>query len=635
MQELKPFEDDLFNLVKNIQFRPINNQFQDELKKNVTKIHTSNNIIVKGDKSRNLYQIPLETYTKVMNDNITQTYKKCSTDNVKNVNKEAAVIAKSFKIEDRVEKYTECDAFVTIKDHKVNFQARPEYRLINPAKSNLGRVSKQILEKVVTTIKSKLNLKLWANSTDVINWFNKLEDKHNLKFFKFDIVSFYPSISQKLYDESITWATQFHSLSESEVALLSHCRQSFLFFKNETWVKKGDTNFDITMGAFDGAEVCEVVGLFMLNKMLKLFDASSVGLYRDDGLAAVKGSGPQLEKLRKQIYTIFENHGLKITSESNIVSTEFLDIVLDLSNESYKPYRKNNDIPVYINQHSNHPKAIKRELPKMIEKRISNLISSEQMFKNEVGPYQDAINNAGYKAKLEYTKTNNAQNEISKKSKRTRKVVWFNPPFSDTVSTNVAEKFLKLIDKHFKHTNLHRLFNRSSVKVSYSCLPNIQTIINGHNKRILREEAKRQQDNECNCRGGIEYCPISGKCLTKNVVYKAQVQTRNKTHSYIGQASTSFKTRFTNHIQSFNHSKYSNTSLSKFIWQLKDAGTPYNLNWNILAKSTSYTSSSGKCQLCNMEKTMILFSSDENLLNKRSELLNKCRHKEKTFLSNG
>ena len=45
--------------------------------------------------------------------------------------------------------------------------------------------------------------------------------------------------------------------------------------------------------------------------------------------------------------------------------------------------------------------------------------------------------------------------------------------------------FLSLIDKYFvPHHNLHKLFNQSNVKISYSCLPNIKSVINKHNRKI-------------------------------------------------------------------------------------------------------------------------------------------------------
>ena len=54
------------------------------------------------------------------------------------------------------------------------------------------------------------------------------------------------------------------------------------------WVKRGSSNaFDVTMGSFDGAEICELVGLFILSKLKDKF-GNDLGLYRDDGLAVLK-----------------------------------------------------------------------------------------------------------------------------------------------------------------------------------------------------------------------------------------------------------------------------------------------------------------------------------------------------------
>ena len=67
------------------------------------------------------------------------------------------------------------------------------------------------------------------------------------------------------------------------------------------------------------------------------------------------------------MFSIFKDCKLKITIEGNVTVTEFMDVYFDLRKESFKPYRKNNEIPVYINVKSNHPRSIKKELPKMIE----------------------------------------------------------------------------------------------------------------------------------------------------------------------------------------------------------------------------------------------------------------------------
>ena len=134
------------------------------------------------------------------------------------------------------------------------------------------------------------------------------------------------------------------------------------------------------MGSFDGAEVCELVGLFILNTLEKRF-GKDVGLYRDDGLAALRTtSGRLADKARKELTTIFESFGLRITAQTNIKCVNFLDLTLDLSNGKYKPYRKPNDEPLYINRLSNHPPSITRQLPHSVNKRINKLSCDEEAF---------------------------------------------------------------------------------------------------------------------------------------------------------------------------------------------------------------------------------------------------------------
>ena len=86
------------------------------------------------------------------------------------------------------------------------------------------------------------------------------------------------------------------------------------------------------MGRFDGTEVFELVGLYLLDKLSKLLGMDDAGLYRDDGLSAVKStSGPVLDKMRKNIITLFKNEGLGITIDTNLIETDFLDVTFNLA----------------------------------------------------------------------------------------------------------------------------------------------------------------------------------------------------------------------------------------------------------------------------------------------------------------
>ncbi len=70
------------------------------------------------------------------------------------------------------------------------------------------------------------------------------------------------------------------------------------------------------------------------------------------------------DKTRKELHKCFEQFGLKITAEANLhVVNYFLDVTFDPNNGKFKPYRKPNDDPLYINRHSNHPPSIIKQLP--------------------------------------------------------------------------------------------------------------------------------------------------------------------------------------------------------------------------------------------------------------------------------
>ena len=110
-----------------------------------------------------------------------------------------------------------------------------------------------------------------------------------------------------------------------------------LFVRGKPWVKRR-SEWDVTMGSFDGAEVCELTGLFMLDQLKQT--NLDLGLYRDDGLGVTNLQGRPLEAKRQQIQQIFRQHDLRVTIFSNLEATDFLDIFLDLRSESYRVFTK-------------------------------------------------------------------------------------------------------------------------------------------------------------------------------------------------------------------------------------------------------------------------------------------------------
>ena len=221
----------------------------------------------------------------------------------------------------------------------------------------------------------------------------------------------------------------------------------------------------------------------------------------------------------------------------------------------------------------------------------------------------------------------------------------YNPPFSKNVSTNIGHRFLALVDKHFpKDHKLHKIANRNTIKISYSCMNSTKRIIDNHNKRILTSSqandavttAATEVNKTCNCRQK-NACPLAGNCLQPCVIYQAAVTRKdnNKKDTYIGLTENTFKTRYRNHTASFRHAKLRNsTELSKHIWTLKDNCIDHFISWRILSSHSPYSSASKRCNLCLKEKFLIICRPDLSTLNKRNELVSSCRHRNKALLRN-
>ena len=98
------------------------------------------------------------------------------------------------------------------------------------------------------------------------------------------------------------------------------------------------------MDSFHGAEICELVGLYIQSKLEKILPNSNFGLYRDNGLALLRNlNGQQTEKVRKNIVRVFNDIGLSLEIEANLKEVDFLDVSLNLQNRTYRPYKKPND----------------------------------------------------------------------------------------------------------------------------------------------------------------------------------------------------------------------------------------------------------------------------------------------------
>ena len=126
-------------------------------------------MLIPTPKSRNIFIIQKDDYNKYVRDYVTQTYK-CSTANrVKNINYKAKLLAEKLAIDDRIEKMEETEAYITVKDHKDGFPHKLSFCLIKPSKSDIGKISKKLLEKIKKIIILNTNVNQSKNTTTVID----------------------------------------------------------------------------------------------------------------------------------------------------------------------------------------------------------------------------------------------------------------------------------------------------------------------------------------------------------------------------------------------------------------------------------------------------------------------------------
>ena len=251
----------------------------------------------------------------------------------------------------------------------------------------------------------------------------------------FNIKDLYPSLKGTLLTKAMNFAKKRVNIPNRENELLT--MEVDLFYTTiMNHEKKRQRFIWYNYGAYDGAEVCELVGTFFLYKLSQKCNKNNIDLYRDDDLAIFKNiSGPKSEKVIKNFQKMFKENELDIIIQCNMKVVNYLDVTLNLENSTYCPYQKENNQIKYIDTESNHPPSIIKQLPINIESQLSSLSSSEEIFNNSATPYQNAFDKSGHKHKHKYQA--NISTNTNKKPRK-RNIIWFNPPYIKNVKTNIG-----------------------------------------------------------------------------------------------------------------------------------------------------------------------------------------------------
>ena len=138
VESIKDFEKDLRKMIENIQFRRVSSAFLLKLNEDIKNIKSSKKMFISADKTQNFYEIKREDHEKILYENLTKTYKKANLSLPTKINIEAKNIAKEFNLDEKRNIMAKQHCFVTTKDYKPDFCTNPKYRLLNPAKSELG-----------------------------------------------------------------------------------------------------------------------------------------------------------------------------------------------------------------------------------------------------------------------------------------------------------------------------------------------------------------------------------------------------------------------------------------------------------------------------------------------------------------
>ena len=142
----------------------------------------------------------------------------------------------------------------------------PTCRLINPSKSEIGVISKNILDRINKEVIQATKVNLWKSTNNTIEWCKAIPEKEKHAFITFDVCDFYPSISEDLLLNALDYSSKFITITPQDCHIIIHAKTSLLYHQNSPWTKKNTNDmFDVTMGSYELAETCELIGIYMLS----------------------------------------------------------------------------------------------------------------------------------------------------------------------------------------------------------------------------------------------------------------------------------------------------------------------------------------------------------------------------------
>ena len=284
-------------------------------------------------------------------------------------------------------------------------------------------------------------------------------------------------------------------------------------------------------------------------------------------------------------------------------------VTVDLMCWKYCPYRKENNDQCYINRQSNHPPPV---LAKSPPPSADALLALQATGERSMLWLHCTTTHLQPAEKLTFMadRKESTTTQTERRRTRLRKIIWFNPPYCKSVQTNIDGKWLSLVNKHIRKGGpLSKIFNHNTLKVSFSCMSNVATIITSYNLWTARFCTLSWSQDQLGLwtnhagfatAGNCSLAPIAGTCLTSSVVYKAGLTEvdRKATKYYFGLTESTFKQHYANHQTNFRYEWYRNSGeLSKHVWKLKDENKKFAVECSIQKKDPTFSPGSMPCQV--------------------------------------
>ena len=173
--------------------------------------------------------VEIDEYKKLTTDAITSTYKKVPAKISNKVNADGRKIIENKEVVNRMFVNGSKSCFITLKDDKPNFLNNPKVCLLNPAKNELGRISKSMLDIINTSLQNLIKVNQWKDTSEVIEWFKNIRNKQKHKFILFDIKDYYPTTMKDLLTKSQRLLKKKFKFLTMIKKIIYHARKSLLF----------------------------------------------------------------------------------------------------------------------------------------------------------------------------------------------------------------------------------------------------------------------------------------------------------------------------------------------------------------------------------------------------------------------